>query len=98
MTAVAGYPPVSPVRGADAVVTSQANGVQAGGSVGTYRGRKFVPRPKQPPSRHRIPKNVNLEVLHQALEEDTAAVASMKREMHRYFERVTMGFRDAVVH
>jgi hypothetical protein len=90
MTAVAGYPPVSPVRGGEAVVISQANGVQAGGSVGTYKGRKFVPRPKQAPSRPRIPKNVNLEVLHQALAEDTAAVASMKREMHRYFWEVVV--------
>lgn len=50
--------------------------------VGTYKGRKFIEKQKESPGRVRIPRNVNLEALHVALEEDIAAVATMKREVH----------------
>lgn len=54
----------------------------SGGTVGTYRGRKFVPREKAAAAaKLKIPKNVNLEGLHQAMEEDSAAVDALKREV-----------------
>lgn len=55
----------------------------SGGSVGTYKGRKFMPKEKPSASaaRLKIPKNVNLEGLHQAMEEDYTAVDVLKREV-----------------
>lgn len=55
----------------------------SGGAVGTYKGRKFVPKEKSaaPAARLKIPKNVNLEGLHQAMEEDSTAVDVLKREV-----------------
>lgn len=58
----------------------------SGGAVGTYKGRRFVPRDKiaaKTPAagRLKIPKNVNLEGLHQAMEEDSRAVDVLKREV-----------------
>lgn len=53
----------------------------SGGAVGTYKGRKFVLKEKAvAPSSLKIPKNVNLEGLHQAMEEDSTAVDVLKRE------------------
>lgn len=55
----------------------------SGGTVGTYKGRKFVPKEKATAAaaRLKIPKNVNLEGLHQAMEEDSTAVDVLKREV-----------------
>lgn len=54
-----------------------------GGSVGTYKGRKFVSKENSPPVRPKIPKNANLESLHQAMEEDSTAIDVLKREVRR---------------
>eukprot|EP00752_Nemacystus_decipiens_P014297 g12717.t1 len=59
----------------------------SGGTVGTYKGRKFVPaKDKAVPAaaasaKMKIPKNVNLEDLHQAMEDDATAVDVLKREV-----------------
>ncbi|CBN79110.1 Neurofilament triplet L protein, putative [Ectocarpus siliculosus] len=62
------------------------NGEQtSGGTVGTYKGRKFVPTKDKPAvaaaEKSKIPKNVNLEDLHQAMEDDSTAVDVLKREV-----------------
>lgn len=60
------------------------SGEQAsGGTVGTYKGRKFVPSKenKAAAAKMKIPKNVNLEDLHQAMEDDSTAVDVLKREV-----------------
>lgn len=59
----------------------------SGGTVGTYKGRKFVPMKDSKAAaaaasaRAKIPKNVNLEDLHQAMEDDSTAVDVLKREV-----------------
>lgn len=62
----------------------------SGGTVGTYKGRKFVPAKDSKPApapapaasaKMKIPKNVNLEDLHQAMEDDSTAVDVLKREV-----------------
>lgn len=62
----------------------------SGGTVGTYKGRKFVPTKGSKATaaeraaakmKMKIPKNVNLEDLHQAMEEDSTAVDVLKREV-----------------
>lgn len=59
----------------------------SGGSVGTYKGRKFATKEKAATTtaanetRLKIPKNVNLEGLHLAMEEDSTAVDVLKREV-----------------
>lgn len=53
----------------------------SGGTVGTYKGRKFVPKEKAAAAKLKIPKNLNLEGLHQAMEEDSTAVDVLKREV-----------------
>lgn len=62
------------------------NGEQtSGGTVGTYKGRKFVPTKDKAAvaaaGKSKIPKNVNLEDLHQAMEDDSTAVDVLKREV-----------------
>lgn len=60
----------------------------SGGTVGTYKGRKFVPTKDSKAAaaaaasaKMKIPKNVNLEDLHQAMEDDSTAVDVLKREV-----------------
>lgn len=59
----------------------------SGGTVGTYKGRKFVPAKDSKAAaatasaKMKIPKNVNLEDLHQAMEDDSTAVDVLKREV-----------------
>lgn len=60
----------------------------SGGTVGTYKGRKFVPSKDSKAAavasaKMKIPKNVNLEDLHQAMEDDSTAVDVLKREVWR---------------
>ncbi|CAM9203014.1 unnamed protein product, partial [Ectocarpus fasciculatus] len=62
------------------------NGEQtSGGTVGTYKGRKFIPTKDKAAvaaaGKSKIPKNVNLEDLHQAMEDDSTAVDVLKREV-----------------
>lgn len=58
----------------------------SGGTVGTYKGRKFVSTKDSraaavASAKMKIPKNVNLEDLHQAMEDDATAVDVLKREV-----------------
>ncbi len=68
--------------------TSAFNGGEqaSGGTVGTYKGRKFVlsKENKVVAAKMKIPKNVNLEDLHQAMEDDSTAVDVLKREVGMY--------------
>lgn len=66
----------------------------SGGTVGTYKGRKFVPAKDSKvaaaaaSAKIKIPKNVNLEDLHQAMEDDSTAVDVLKREVRSVPQRV----------
>ncbi|CAM9292147.1 unnamed protein product [Scytosiphon promiscuus] len=59
----------------------------SGGAIGTYKGRKFVSTKDgkaaaaAAAAKMKIPKNVNLEDLHQAMEDDSTAVDVLKREV-----------------
>lgn len=53
----------------------------SGGAVGTYKGRKFV-HVEKAAAKVKIPKSVNLEGLHLAMEEDSTAVGALKREVN----------------
>lgn len=54
----------------------------SGGNVGTYKGRRFVSKEKAAgPTELKMVKNVDLEGLHEAMEEDSTAVDVLKREV-----------------
>lgn len=76
----------------------------SGGSVGTYKGRKFATKEKVTTTtanetRLKIPKNVNLEGLHLAMEEDSTAVDVLKREVRwcRQYHRSIFDLRVAAL-
>ena len=53
----------------------------SGCAVATYKGRKFV-HVEKAAAKVKIPKSVNLEGLHLAMEEDSTAVGALKREVN----------------
>ena len=57
-----------------------SSGEASGGTIGTYKGRRFVSK-NGPATNLKIPKNVNLDGLHHAMAEDSTAIDILKREV-----------------